>query len=178
MSGSIDEQKFKQLIEKIESLKKSGGYDLSMEEDLSIAIMNLISLEEHFFFTGEKTGKGEYFDLLNETRAVRKELLAKMIPSNEGETWCISKHLLAATMRLIEVGTKLYSQSKKDEAKRVFDQANKIYSLFWAVRLKLVDLSKAQKISDQQLNIHDNKKNDKPWTTEDILKKLVNCCDE
>ncbi|MBI2632801.1 MAG: hypothetical protein HYW78_00210 [Parcubacteria group bacterium] len=178
MNAVFDENKFKQLIEKIESLKKRGGYDLSMEEDLSIAIMNLISLEEHFFFTGEKTGKGEYFDLLNETRSIRKELLAKIIPVNEGETWCISKHLLAATMRLIEVGTKLYSQEKREEAKRVFNQANKIYSLFWAVRLKLIDLSNAKKIEDQQLNVHDTEADNKPWTTEDILKKLVNCCDE
>ena len=47
----------KKLLQKIENLKKSGTVDLSTEEDLSIAIMNLVSLEEHFFFTGEKTGK-------------------------------------------------------------------------------------------------------------------------
>src|SRR3989344_4892855 len=71
-----------------------------MEEDLSIAIMNLISLEEHFYFTAEKTGQDGYFDLLNQTREIRKQLLAKMIDRHEGETWCITKHLLAATMRL------------------------------------------------------------------------------
>jgi hypothetical protein len=30
--------------------------------------MNLISIEEHFFFTGAKTGKSKYFDLLNQAR--------------------------------------------------------------------------------------------------------------
>lgn len=44
----------KELIEKINKSKASSELDLSMEEDLSIAIMNLISLEEHFFFTAEK----------------------------------------------------------------------------------------------------------------------------
>ena len=57
------------LLERVEALKKSGGVDLSTEEDLSIAIMNLISLEEHFFFTGAKTDKPEYFDLLGEVRS-------------------------------------------------------------------------------------------------------------
>ena len=48
-----------ELIAKVEKLKSTGELDLSMEEDLSIAIMNLISLEEHFYFTAEKTGNNE-----------------------------------------------------------------------------------------------------------------------
>ena len=48
------------LLARIESLKESAGADLSSAEDLSIAVMNLISLEEHFFFTAVKTEKNEY----------------------------------------------------------------------------------------------------------------------
>ena len=95
------------LLTKIETLKEKAGADLSTAEDLSIAVMNLISLEEHFFFTGVKTEKDEYFDTAQEIREVRKALLTKLMPNHEGETWCISKHLLAATMRLMEVGNKL-----------------------------------------------------------------------
>src|SRR5438552_1090782 len=97
--------KFEDLQKKIKELKSDKGADLSMEEDLSIAIMNLISLEEHFFFTAEKTKKSDYFDLLSETREIRKELMGRMIERYEGETWCVTKHLLAATMRVMEVGT-------------------------------------------------------------------------
>ncbi|MEK7124781.1 MAG: hypothetical protein AAB864_00030, partial [Patescibacteria group bacterium] len=86
------------LFKKIEAMKASGTVDLSTEEDLSIAVMNLISLEEHFFFTGSKTGKAEYFDLLSEVREMRKELLGKMVDKHEGETWCVTKHLLATAM--------------------------------------------------------------------------------
>src|SRR3989344_4936235 len=102
------------LIKKIEELKQKKGADLSLEEDLSLAIMNLISFEEHFFFTAEKTKKDIYLKYLEEARELRKKLLAKMIPQNEGESWCIGKHLLAATMRLMEVGTK-YQTMKKDQ---------------------------------------------------------------
>ena len=123
----MDENKFQKLLAKIKQLQADGDYDLSLEEDLSIAVMNLISLEEHFFFTSQKTGKSDYLDLLQQTREVRKQLLAKMIPANEGETWCISKHLLAATMRFIEVGTKYQSDGKKAEANTSFTQAYKIY---------------------------------------------------
>lgn len=170
--------KFKQLIEKIQKAKQSGELDLSLEEDLSIAIMNLISLEEHFFFTAEKTEKREYLNLLNETRAIRKSLLARMINKHEGETWCISKHLLAATMRLIEVGTKYLSDKKHKEAEEILDQAYKTYSLFWALRLKLMDVSEFKKIPDGKLNVHDKNETNQPWKLGDIVKKLVDCCDE
>lgn len=164
----IDKQQFETLLEKVEKMKESGAVDLSTEEDLSIAIMNLLSLEEHFFFTGVKTKKDEYFDLLSEVRNMRKELLAKMMDKNEGETWCISKHLLATTMRLIEVGTKLRADGKADAAKEMFERAYKAYGMFWALRLKLVDLSGFKKIAASE----------KPWSFEDIVDKLVDCCDE
>lgn len=159
--------KFNELIKKVETMKKAGAIDLSTEEDLSVAIMNLLSLEEHFFFTAEKTDKDDYFDLLNEIRSIRKSLMEKLVTKHEGETWCISKHLLAATMRLIEVGTKLQADNKKEEAKRVFDYGYKIYSLFWALRLKLINTEQFKKIVDE-----------KPWTVQDIVNKLVDCCNE
>jgi len=163
-----EDKKFQELIKKIERMKKSGEIDLSTEEDLSIAVMNLISLEEHFFFTSAKTGKEGYLDLLSQAREIRKSLLKKLINKHEGETWCISKHLLGTTMRLIEVGTKLYSDGKKDEAKEIYGKAHEIYSLFWALRLKLIDTAGLKTMAAKE----------QPWTMKDILDKLVDCCDE
>ena len=155
-----------ELIEKVEALKATGGLDLSMEADLSIAVMNLISLEEHFYFTAQKTGKNDYFDLLAQTREIRKSLLAKMIDKHEGETWCIAKHLLAATMRMIEVGTKLQSSGKKEESLDMFKKAYEMYSLFWALRLKLVSVADVKKIGDGKI------------TKDDIISRLIDCCKE
>ena len=107
-------------------------------------------------------------DLLLEAREIRKSLLKKLIDKHEGETWCISKHLLGTTMRLIEVGTKLQSDGKKEEAKEIYGKANEIYSLFWALRLKLIDTTELKKIASEE----------KPWTLTDIMNKLVDCCDE
>jgi hypothetical protein len=164
----IPQPAFEALLRRIDSLKDSKSIDLSTEEDLSIAIMNLISLEEHFFFTGVKTEKPHYFDLLQEVRAIRKDLLGRLIDRHEGETWCITKHLLAATMRLIEVGTKLHSDGKAEEAKQMFERARKTYALFWGLRLKLIDTAGFKKVAAA----------DKPWTLQDIVNKLVDCCDE
>lgn len=167
---------FDDLLEKLKKEKKLNGIDLSTEEDMILAIMNLISLEEHFFFTGVKTEKDEYYDLLNETRTIRKELMAKIMDKNEGETWCISKHLLAVSIRLIEVGTKLYSDKKNSEAKEMFARAYKTYSMFWGVRLKLIDALEFKKIATEENNFDIRDK--KPWTFKDIVDKLVDCCDE
>lgn len=153
-------------MEKIEARKEKSGVDLTTTEDLSIAVMNLISLEEHFFFTAEKTKKDEYFDAIQEIRALRKEFLAKLMPKNEGETWCIAKHLLAATMRLIEVGNKLQSEGEKEKAKRTFEGAYKVYSLFWALKLKLIKGQNIKEAARSGANL------------EDIVAKLADCCDE
>ena len=155
-----------EFLKKVESLKEKSGVDLSTAEDLSIAVMNLVSLEEHFFFTGVKTKKDEYFDVSREIREMRKQLLAQLIPENEGETWCIAKHLLATTMRLIEVGTKLQSDGEKDKAKAMFEKAYKVYSIFWALKLKLMKGQKIKEAAKTSLGL------------EDIVSKLVDCCDE
>jgi hypothetical protein len=128
--------------------------------------MNLISLEEHFFFTGVKTKKDEYFDTSNEIRNLRKELLKELMPNHEGETWCISKHLLSSTMRLVEVGNKLQSEKRKDEAKNKFEQAYKVYSIFWALKLKLIDGRLIKDNAKASSNL------------EDLVTKLADCCNE
>jgi len=178
MENETDQkQKIDELLKKVNESKK-GKLDLSSDEDLSIAIMNLISIEEHFFFTGAKTGKSEYFDLLNKVREMRKELLKKIIKEYEGEVWCISKHLLAASMRLMEVGTKHLGQGNKKEAEDLFGKAYDLYSLFWGLNLKLLNVSDIKKIDDNQLNVHDTKKSGFFGKLEEILKKVIDCCIE
>lgn len=159
------------LVKKIEEFKNKKDADLSMEEDLAIGVMNLISLEEHFYFTAEKTKKDKYFKYVEQIREIRKKALARMIPQNEGETWCISKHLLATTMRFMEVGTKFQTMKKPEEAKKAFDDAYTLFNLFWAIRLKLIDLSKMKDTVKE-------KDEDKPWDMNDIMGKLVDCCRE
>jgi len=174
----IEKQKeIEKLLKKVEESKKR-ELDLSADEDLSLAIMNLISIEEHFFFTGVKTGKGEYFDLLNKAREMRKDLLKKIVKDYEGEIWCISKHLLAASMRLIEVGTKYFSQGKKTEAEDLFQKAYDLYSLFWGINLKLVDIGEVKKIDEGQLNKKDKEKGGFLGKLGEIVKKIINCCKE
>ena len=160
----------KEWMEKIAKLKK-GEADLSRDEDLSIALMNLISLEEHFYFTAMKTGNQRYLESLQSVREMRKKLLAKIVVSPVGEEWCISKHLLAASMRLYEVGTKELSKDRK-AAWNAYTHAFRLYSLFFAINLKLV---KPEKIAQSEALTQEEKKMSKFSA---LIKKIVDCCKE
>lgn len=171
-------QKVTKFLKRIEKFKKEHKLDLSSGEDLSIAIMNLVSLEEHFFFTGAKTGKKNYYDLLSKVREIRKQLLKEIVKDAEGEVWCISKHLLAASMRLIEVGTKYHAQGKKKEARNLFSKAYDLYSLFWGINLKVVDIGKVKKVDENKINKDDKKRGNLTKRLNKLVQDLIDCCDE
>ncbi len=109
------EEKYENLLKKVEKATKEKKLDLSADEDLSVGIMNLISIEEHLLFTGEKTGKEKYFDLLNEVRGMRVELLKRIIKDYEGEVWCLPPETCIyanptpTSVREISVGQKVLS---------------------------------------------------------------------
>jgi hypothetical protein len=112
--------------------------DLSSSEDLSIALMNLISIEEHLYFTAQKTTNSHFYQILASVRQIRKTMQAELVKDTEGEVWCFCKHLLAATMRLMETGNKVYAKNK-DRAQKFYHQAYELYNLFWLLNLKLVE---------------------------------------
>lgn len=175
------DKNIKKLLEKVEKVSKEKKIDLSSGEDLSIGIMNLISIEEHLFFTYNKTKNEKYLDLLNEVRLMRTELLKDIIKDYEGEIWCISKHLLASSMRLLEVGTKELKKGNKEKAKDLFDKAYKLYSMFWGINLKAVNIKEVQK--DSEINLINDKNNKVTKVSVfskigDIFQKVLDCCKE
>ncbi|MBU1148680.1 AAA family ATPase, partial [Patescibacteria group bacterium] len=52
---SLKTKELEELLSKVNKMKKQDKMDLSSDQDLSIAIMNLVSIEEHLFFTAQKT---------------------------------------------------------------------------------------------------------------------------
>ena len=191
----------KELVEKVDQSKKINPKDLSSDQDLTIGIMNLISIEEHLVFSGAKTEKTSFYDMVEDIRELRKNLMLKVIPSYEGEVWCISKHLLSASMRLIEVGTKQQSLGNKKEAYKLFDQAYDLYCMFWGLNMNLIDTEGLKWIEDSEEEVKKvseklakidvptivSKKADivplpdkkpKKSTMKDFIKKAVNCCIE
>lgn len=191
----------KKFVEKIDNMKKANPKDLSSDQDLSIAIMNLISIEEHLIFSGAKTGKTSFYDLVGEVREMRKQLMQKMIREYEGEVWCISKHLLGASYRLMEVGTKQQSMGNTKDAYDLFDKAYELYCLFWGLNMNIINTADMQWVRDSGVDVENIKKHldeykvlsseTKTETSskkveksgaisklKDAVKKAVNCCIE
>lgn len=174
---------YKDLLDKIDKVTSQKDLDLSSDEDLSIGIMNLISIEEHLFFTSQKTNKPQYLDLLNEVRLMRTELLKKIIKDYEGEVWCISKHLLASTMRLMEVGTKELKKGNKKEAEGLFNKAYKLYSLFWGINLKVIAMDNVKVSSNKNIEYIDEASQKKGSASVldklgGLVQKAIDCCRE
>lgn len=168
-----------EFVAKFDQMKKLDKMDLSSDQDLSVAIMNLVGIEEHFFFTGAKTGKPEYYDLIKEVRDIRKVLLKKIVKDYEGEVWCISKHLLAASYRLMEVGTKQLDMGNKQDAQELFEKAYHLYSLFWGLNMKLVPVAGLKKINENAITKNDPENNKSVMQKlGNLVQKVIDCCIE
>lgn len=172
-----------QFLEKIKKLEKGEKLDLSSDEDLSIGIMNLISIEEHFFFTYNKTKDERYLEFLNEVREMRKSLLKRIIKEYKGEVWCISKHLLAASMRLMEVGTKYLTKGDKKNATDLFKKSYQLYSLFWGLNLGIVETRDIKKEDDEISFLSEDKRPREKKASiferlGELVKKAIDCCRE
>ena len=170
------EHDVKQWLKKIEEIRK-GDVDLSRDEDLSIALMNLISLEEHFYFSAMKTNNQKYLEMLNSVRNLRKTMLHKIVKNPQGEEWCISKHLLGSSMRLMEVGIKELSKQNMKEANQFFSSAFNLYSLFFAINLNLAD-SKKLDLDPAELETNNGAQHGFMQKFSLIVKKIVDCCKE
>ncbi len=175
----------KRFMDKVKAMEKGEKLDLSSDEDLSIAIMNLISMEEHFFFTYNKTKDPKYLELLNEIREMRKSALKRIIKDYEGEVWCISKHLLAASMRFMEVGTKALTKGDIPDAEDMFQKSYQLYSLFWGLNLGLVQTKEVkQEENNETTFISDDKRPEVKGKTSlfaklgEVVQKAIDCCKE
>ena len=155
-------------IKQINEIKDKNELDLSVGEDLSIALMNIISLEEHLLFSYFKTENKKYLEMLEQVRETRKKLLAKIVKKDDdSEKWCMSKHLLASSMRMMEVGTKFLHDKKNKDAEELFAEAFNLYSMFWLIN----GVGKAGSI---KLNASESKMS----KLSQLVKKVLDCCRE
>jgi len=160
---------YQDLIDRVNNFKIDQNIDLSSGEDLSIGIMNLISIEEHLFYTSQKTKNKKYLDMLNEIRKMRTELMKEIIKDYEGEVWCISKHLLSSSMRLMEVGTKELKKGEKEKAWKLFEKSYQLYTLFWGLNLSKNEKIEPQK-DDSELSVFSK--------LGQVVQHAIDCCRE
>jgi hypothetical protein len=81
-------------------------------------------------------------------------------------------------MRLMEVGTKQLGMNKKEEAYDLFNKAYDLYSLFWGLNMKLLNVGDIKKIDDKAINKHDTEKKGFMGKLGELVKKVIDCCIE
>ena len=156
--------KTENFVKKINEIKEKNVLDISAWEDLSIALMNLTSLEEHCFFSYIKTQDKKFLDLLENVREIRKKLLALIVEKDDSEKWCMSKHFLASAMRLYEIGNRLLHEGKKEQAEEIYKDAAELYGMFWILNSKEDIKGGIQKKEEKGIF--------------NSIKKLLECCKE
>ncbi len=158
--------KTENFVKTIIEIKEKNQLDLTAGEDLSVALMNLVSLEEHSFFSYIKTNNEKFLEILEICRELRKKILAKIIEKDDdSEKWCMSKHLLASSMRLFEVGNRYLHEGDKEEAKTLYKDAAELYGLFWKLNIN----------NKNKIVNYDDKEKKSFFSS---IKKLLDCCKE
>src|SRR3989344_9435574 len=162
--------KIENFVKIVQKVKEKNNLDLSAWEDLSIGLMNLVSLEEHAFFSYIKTQDEKFLSILESVREMRKNLLKFIVKDDDGsEKWCMSKHFLASSMRMFEVGNRILHKGNKEEADKFYKDSAELYAMFWKLNIGTIEGKKDMKI--------EIKNEDKKGVFSSI-KKLLECCKE
>ena len=125
--------KLKHMVINADNAKKVNPLDLSADQDLTIAIMNLIKLENLLDGVGVSDG----YDLCGAIRDMRHRLMGRVVSDKAGELWNMSLYLLGTAIDFMERGFATTGAS----AYEMFDKAYEVYSLFWGVNMGLVTIS-------------------------------------
>ncbi|MDW2958619.1 MAG: hypothetical protein R8M37_02320 [Alphaproteobacteria bacterium] len=107
------------LVKSADDAKKVNPLDLSSDQDLTIALMNLLVIEDAF----------EY------VRDIRIELMSRIV-APDTDAWGMSERLLGMAMQLIDDGNK----AAGDSAYKLYARAYELYSMFWGVNMGLIDV--------------------------------------
>lgn len=130
-------------VEKADSAKKANPLDLSSDQDLTIALMNLAVLERNFGLSGE---------LMDVVSDIRQDLMKKIVaPSSD--KWEVTKYLLAESMQLMVDGNRALDTGKNKDAYALYNRSYELYSLFWGINMGLISVSDAEKLVPDMMKV-------------------------
>lgn len=115
----------RQRVELADKNKKVNPLDLSSDQDLTIAIMNLIAIED---MCGGK--------LSDMVCAMRQNLMRRVV--NKTDDMDVTVALLGGAIRRMDAGNRAMDCGDAALAYRMYDDAYGLYSLFWGVVMGMV----------------------------------------
>lgn len=118
-------------VEKLDAAHKVNPLDLSSDQDLTIALMNLVAIEDGFSAPSE---------LIGFVHDVRQDLMARIVRES-GVVWDMSWRLLVMSAQLMEQGNKLSGQ----DAYQCFNRSYELYSMFLGINMGLISPKEVKK---------------------------------
>ena len=113
-------------VAKLDAIKKVNPRDLSSDQDLTIALMNMIAVEELCPDT----------NIGNMVADLRAKMMHHVVRTNR--FMLISHELLAKSMQLMTDGINALKNGNTKQAYELFDKSYEFYILFWGVNMELI----------------------------------------
>lgn len=132
------------LIKKVavaDNAKKANELDLSSDQDLTIALMNLISIERYI----ENDAEHDFSQLKSMVNDLRVALMNKIVKKSD-KNFDMLCDLLGRSAVMMNDGFVALENQNKVRAYELFDVAFGAYSMFWGVCMGLVDATDVENI--------------------------------
>ena len=104
--------------------------DIGFAQDCFNLIKNLIAMETHCLNSYLSSKDEKWLKLMKEFREKRTFYLDKITSKNNGNGWCISKHLAESSMLLQELSTRYMTIDDLENAKRCAEDSGFYYEKF------------------------------------------------
>ena len=124
MSKAI-KKSLKNAVEQIDNAKKVNPLDLSADQDLTIALMNMIAVEKY----------SGYPNLVQMVRDIRTDLMRPMLENvqYDGDIWPMSEKLLGKMAEQMERGNRALESGKIQDAYAAYDAVFDAWVIFMGI---------------------------------------------
>ena len=123
-----DKRLLRDTVAKLDANKKVNPRDLSSDQDLTIALMNMIAVEE----LCPDTNSG------NMVADLRAKMMQHVVRNNR--FMLISHELLSKSMQMMTDGINALKNGNTKQAYELFDKSYEFYVMFWGVNMELISI--------------------------------------
>ena len=139
--AKINKKSLKSRVEAADLDKKVNPLDLSADQDLSIALMNLLILERQSSAFGCPA-------LYDSVYAMRRNLMTSILKDKAIND--VAARLLLVAMLDMDAGVRLLQDGDNAGAYKLFDSSYESYSMFWGINMGMVDKKVAEEILNKE----------------------------
>ncbi len=139
--AKINKKSLKSRVEAADLDKKVNPLDLSADQDLSIALMNLLILERQSLAFGCPA-------LYDSVYAMRQNLMTSILKDKAIND--VAARLLLVAMLDMDAGVRLLQDGDNAGAYKMFDSSYESYSMFWGINMGMVDKKVAEEILNRE----------------------------